>query len=108
MGHDGSGNTQFIYPLDIAVNTSGFVYVADTSNHRIQVFTSGGSYVTQWGTSGTGPFQFNYPRGIAVNGSGYVYVADTGSNRTQVFTPDGVYVAQWGTGGTGPPPVLFS
>ena len=80
-----------------AVNASGYVYVADTNNHRIQELTPTGQYVTQWGSSGTGNAQFYYPYGIAVNASGYVYVADTNNNRIQVFTPSGQYVTQWGS-----------
>ena len=72
--------------MAIAVNSSGFVYVADTLNDRIQVFTSDGTFVKQWGSSGSGDGQFNAPYGIAVDGSGFVYVADTFNNRVQKFT----------------------
>jgi hypothetical protein len=39
-GTQGSGNGQFDYPMDVAVDASGNVYVADYDNHRIQVFGS--------------------------------------------------------------------
>jgi DNA-binding beta-propeller fold protein YncE len=61
------------------------VYVADSGNNRILMFTSSGAYLTQWGTRGTGNGQFNRPYGVAVDGSGNVYVADTNNNRIQVF-----------------------
>ena len=48
----GLGNGQFSYPFGIDVDGSSNVYVADTYNNRIQVFTSGGSYVKQWGSGG--------------------------------------------------------
>jgi hypothetical protein len=50
--------------------------VADTDNHRIQLFTSSGTYLTQWGAQGSGNGQFMYPRGVVVDGSGHVHVAD--------------------------------
>ena len=61
---------------------SGYVYVADYFNHRLQKFKpvadgSGGfNYVfdTKWGSNGTGDGQFWDPRGIAVDSSGNVVV----------------------------------
>jgi DNA-binding beta-propeller fold protein YncE len=63
------------------------VYVADTYNHRIQVFSSGGTYLSQWGTSGSEPGEFSFPRGVAIDAAGNVYVADTGNHRVQKFGP---------------------
>ncbi len=52
-GSYGSGNTNFAYPRGIAVyETSpgtGFVYVADSDNHKIKKFDLDGNYVTSWG-----------------------------------------------------------
>ncbi len=74
---------------------------ADTDAHRIQKFTSTGTYLTQWGTYATGNGQFHYPRGVAVDGDGFVYVADTDNHRIQKFTSTGTYLTQWGTYGAG-------
>ena len=35
---------------DVAVDAAGNVYAADSSNHRIQKFTSDGTLITQWGS----------------------------------------------------------
>jgi DNA-binding beta-propeller fold protein YncE len=95
---DGAGG--FYDPWGIAVDAEGFVYVADTWNHRIQKFTADGEFVTmcgQYGMAETGaPSQFWGPRDIAVAPDGLLYVSDTGNKRIQVFTPDGQYVTQWG------------
>ena len=44
-GEEGTLQAQFDYPRDIAVDSSGFIYVYDTNNHRIQKFNSNGKFV---------------------------------------------------------------
>ena len=90
-GGDGQGNGQFYRPYDIAIGPSGLVYVADTFNHRIQVFHPDGTYDFQWGSLGTGDGEFDYTRGIAIDSDGYVYVVDHYNNRIQKFAADGTY-----------------
>src|ERR1700677_4889072 len=64
----GNGYGQLNFPMDVAVDNSGDVYIADTNNNCIQVFTSG-SFGFQWGSSaavsGSGNGQFYHPEGIA-------------------------------------------
>jgi len=95
------GNGNITLPYGIAVNSSGYVYVADTYNDRIQILSSGGAYVTEWGTSGSGAGQFYRPHDISINNSGYMYEADYGNSRIQIFTPDGKYLTKWGSYGNG-------
>jgi len=88
-------------PRGIAIDSSGYVYVVDKDNHRIQKFTSNGQFVTKWGSWGNEDGQFNEPIDIAIDRSGYVYVLERGNNRIQKFTSDGQFVTKWGSGGTG-------
>jgi uncharacterized protein (TIGR03663 family) len=97
---DGAGG---LYdPWGIAVDQDGYVYVADTWNHRIQKFDSDGAFVTMWGEHGVnedatgGEGLLWGPRAIAVDPQGQIYVTDTGNKRVQVFTPDGQFVTQFG------------
>jgi len=82
-------------------SSAGRVYVADTRNHRIAVFTTTGGWVTAWGERGSGVGQFEEPMGVAVDSSGNVYVADTGNHRVQVFDSNGNFVRSWGSFGLG-------
>jgi DNA-binding beta-propeller fold protein YncE len=99
--NSGSGNGQFDNPQGIAVDSSGYVYVVDMDNNRVQRFNSMGVFITHWGTNGTGNGQFNNPRGIAGDSSGNVYVVDRDNSRVQKFDSWGVYITQWGTQGSG-------
>jgi len=100
-GSRGTGNGQFVDPFDVAVDGSGNVYVADTTNRRIQKFDASGNFLTKWGTQGTGDGQFGYPAGIEVDASGNVYVADQTNHRIQKFDANGNYLMQFGSNGTG-------
>ncbi len=99
-GSQGSTEGLFFTPRNVAVASDGTVYVADTSNHRIQVFDANGAFVRAWGSMGTEPGQFNEPWGIGIAPDGEsIYVADTWNHRIQKFTRDGQLVTAWGANG---------
>ena len=91
----------FCSPVGIAVDNSGYVYVVDSDNSRIQKFDAYGNFITKWGSAGTGDGEFDWPYGIAVDSSGNVYVADSGNHRIQKFDADGNFITKWGSYGTG-------
>ena len=105
-----TGEGQFREPWGIAVSQDGRVYVADTWNHRIQMFDAEGTFLGTWGAFGetvAASGLFYGPRDVAVDdGTGRVYVTDTGNERVVVFDADGNYVDQWG--GEGLEPGLFA
>lgn len=82
----------------VAVDSSGRVYVADTGNHRVQIYDSSGTYVTTLGAYGSGNYQFDAPGGVAVDTNGNIYVADTYNHRVQIYDSSRVYQDTIGAG----------
>ena len=77
------------------------VYVADCSNHRIQVFTAEGKFLHMLGRHGQGRGELDCPVCIAIDTSGMVYVSELGSNRVSVFTSESQFVTSFGRMGKG-------
>ncbi len=104
IGGPGSGDGQLSLPQGVAVDALGNVFVADSQNHRIQIFNNlpSHNFLGKFGTRGSASDQFELPAGIVVEGSyptGYIYVSDTGNHRIQVFTMTGAYVTTVGSYG---------
>ncbi|MGZ5568098.1 MAG: SMP-30/gluconolactonase/LRE family protein, partial [Limisphaerales bacterium] len=85
-GADGIGtNAQFNAPQGVAVDSAGFVYVADTGNSTIRKISPLGQVSTFAGVAGYANVfdgvgtnaQFNHPQALAIDGAGQIYVADT-------------------------------
>lgn len=86
----------------------GFLYIADSGNHRIRRIDTSTGAISLVAGNGTPAFadgpvlsaSFNSPNGVAVNSSGNVYVADTSNNRVRFIT-GGTVATVAGTGAAG-------
>jgi sugar lactone lactonase YvrE len=96
---DGTGSAaRFNFPVGVAVDSSGNVYVADAKNFTIRKITPAGVVSTLAGApfqlgsaDGTGSAaRFFLPYGVAVDGAGNVYVTDGGNQLIRKITPAGV------------------
>lgn len=92
-GSSGTGNGQFRYPTGIAIGPNGNRWVADSSNHRIQRFSSAGTWQQTIGgtASGSTSTTFNFPTHVWVTSTNDVWVADYGNGRLQRYNSAGVY-----------------
>ncbi len=100
-GVAGSSLGELSAPRNMAIDQNGRIYVADSGNHRVQVFDEFGQAQTTWGAFSTEPEPglFNEPWGIAVDDK-YVYIADTWLHRIQKFTLEGEYLDSFGLSGS--------
>jgi len=97
FGSYGSGKGQFKFPLGIDIDTAGEVYVADTGNHRIQVFDLQGNFLYLFSTSTLSDRAPSDPVDVLfcpVNA--YIYVSDNDNHRIKVFNRKGRAQFHWG------------
>ena len=83
-------NASLNIPSDMAVDSAGNLYIADSGNNRIRRVNAAGIITTLAGINGNGfsgdggpPAQamLNFPWGVALDLSGGVYIADRVNNR---------------------------
>lgn len=93
QGGRGSGNGEFSEPRGLAADGRGNIYVADTFNHRIQVFEHGGAYLWKAGERGDGDNELNEPNAIDIDpDTGAIYIADTWNWRVVMLDPNGQFI----------------
>ena len=86
--------------LDVGVAHEGkegsFIFAADHSNHRIQVFDFEGNPLWKFGSVGIESGELSYPYSVAVSKRGErIYVAEQGNQRVQVFNSEGSFLRRW-------------
>jgi sugar lactone lactonase YvrE len=100
------------YPVDVAVDGSGNLYVVDQNNHRVlyypsgsttatRVYGQGGDFTTNTeNKGGVSADSLSWPFGVAVDGSGNLYVDDYYNQRV-LYYPSGSTTATrvYGQGG---------
>jgi DNA-binding beta-propeller fold protein YncE/Flp pilus assembly protein TadD len=102
FGQEGREVGQFRQPSSVVVDEVGRLYVADTYNHRIQVFQPDGHFIQTFGTEGAWPGALLRPKGLAWGPNHLLYVADTGNHRIQAFNQHGEVIMVLGTFGNLP------
>ena len=110
FGSPGTGPGQFSFDVGTNYGAGGVaidpvtenILVTDWANNRVQIFSSTGVYLGQFGTQGTAGGQFGFgPVGIAIDPeTRNIVVMDSGrvsgAARVEIFNSSGAYLSQFG------------
>lgn len=77
-----------LQPLDLAVGSDGWIYVADRQG-AVLILDKNGRLLRQIRLVPADPQTLSFPNGIAVDDKGRFLVADSGNHRLLLFAPDG-------------------
>ncbi|MGD9936724.1 MAG: 6-bladed beta-propeller [Methanoregulaceae archaeon] len=102
VGVTGSDPGYLMGPRGVVVDGEGTIFVADTENHRVQVFSPDGRLIRSWGSQGTSPTQFVQPIPITIGPDNNLYIGDRGNHRVVVYSKTGTYVREMKTTGMDP------
>jgi hypothetical protein len=84
------------HDASLAVGPDGDVYVSDSGNERVEVFSPTGRFLRQFGSDYFGNGHFLSPFDLAVDPAGNVYVADVKLIALQKYSPAGRFLWQIG------------
>ena len=98
FGEFGVLEGQFTEPSGVAVNAQNDIIVADTNNHRIQIFDKEGRFKFQFGECGKRDGQLMYPNRVAVvKTSGDIVVTERSpTHQVQIYNQYGQFVRKFG------------
>ncbi len=108
VGDGGPAATaRLAFPVGVAVDGAGNLYIADRNNNRIRKVNAAGFISTvagdgTWGFSGDGgpatAAQLRAPSGVAVDGAGNLYIADRSNHRIRKVDAAGFITTAAGGG----------
>ena len=99
FGQEGSSVGMLSRPWGVAVNERNEIAVSETGNDRIQVFSSNGNLIRNFGRKGYKQGEFNFPAGIAFHNDNII-VVDNSNHRVQLFSGQGEYLGKSGGEGS--------
>jgi sugar lactone lactonase YvrE len=115
-GFSGDGgpaiNAQLDYPLGLAVDAVGNLYISDSGNGRIRKVVPGGAISSVAGGGPPGSFAgfsgdggaalhsvVNHPVAVSIDAAGDLYIADSMNSRIREINPVGIISTVAGNGG---------
>lgn len=102
FGSPGLGSGQFNRAEGLGIGPDDRVYVADSCNHRIQVFDARGNFLRAHGRAGAKPGNFSYPYDIRVDTAGVQFVCEFGNSRITLLDAQDRLIETIGRAGVAP------
>jgi len=101
FGSKGRGKSQLINPLGLDADDAGNVYVADSGNHRIQIFDYNGRWINTFDLPRKTGYKPSDPTDVAINtDQDRCYVVDNDNHTILIYNKNGSQLlGQWGERG---------
>jgi len=87
------------------MDPEGRILVADSCNHRVQIFSEDGKWLRTIGGAGDGLGEMSFPYDVRSDAEGNLFVCEFGNSRIQIFGKD--YEPIETIGGPGAAPGMF-
>jgi DNA-binding beta-propeller fold protein YncE len=102
LGAPGMAPGEFNRAEGLGMGPNDELFVADSCNHRIQVFDRDGKFLRAHGRAGSNPGEFSYPYDVRVDSAGNQFVCEFGNSRITVFDAQDRVVEVIGGAGAAP------
>lgn len=102
FGRPGTRDGEFNRAEGLGIDGHDRIYVADSCNHRIQLFSPDGRWLKTFGRAGRGNGELSYPYDVRVDKEGRQYVCEFGNSRIQVFNARNEFLEMIGGPGSKP------
>lgn len=98
FGRFGNAEDEFSRPQSMLF-VGDELYLTDSCNHRLQVWSRDGKHLRNIGESGSPLGSFRFPYGLSRDKEGNLVVTEYGNTRVQRLKPDGTPMDSWGKPG---------
>lgn len=102
IGSPGTKPGHFNRPEGLGIGPDDRLHVADSCNHRVQIFAPDGRFIEYFGRAGSARGEMSYPYDVRIDPTGLKFVCEFGNSRIQVFDSANRPVEIIGGHGAGP------
>jgi hypothetical protein len=86
IGNEEDDKYMFYFPVNLAVDSKGNIFVLVAREFEIRKFNSDGKFLAAAGKRGQGPGEFEQPWGLYLDSLGRVYTFDSRRNNLHIFS----------------------